>query len=308
MGNETFTVENDGIRLDKFLAGFLTQYSRVYIKGLIARGCVTVDGVAGKADRLLRAGSKVEVREDEPLADAAGDDFENWIIHEDNHLLVLNKPSGLLMHPLGPTWLTVPRAALSDAQPNLAAILLRNRPAIKAGRCGIVHRLDRQTSGVLLVAKTLRAQENLQEDFKQRRIDKTYRAIVRGAPKERELRIDAPIGRKPGHRRILVTPFGKAAQTGFKIIESCAAAAVLEGKPLTGRTHQIRAHAALLGHPVMGDPEHDKKGALPWPPRFMLHAYRIEFDHPATGKRVAFKADLPKDFRDFWKVCLAAKN
>jgi 23S rRNA pseudouridine1911/1915/1917 synthase len=234
-------------------------------------------------------------------------DFERWVIHEDKSLLILNKPAGLLMHPLGESWLKVPAAALSEKAANLAGLLQLIRPQIAEDdvpRCGIVHRLDRQTSGVLLVAKTAKAYEALIGAFKERRVEKRYRAIIRGLPREKNTHVEAPIGRRPGHRQILVTPFGKNAETAFSIVKAGKSAAIVEARPLTGRTHQIRAHLALIGHPVAGDVEFDHPAeGLPRASRQMLHAYRVAFEHPATGRQVVFSAPLPADFRAFWKLC-----
>lgn len=304
MRREDLTVEHEGQRLDQFLAGKLTGYSRSHLKGLVEAGAVTVDGRRRGADFKLKGGERVRVefREADWAAEAP---FEDWVLSEDAELLVLNKPAGLLIHPLGESWLTTPAAALSD-QENLAGLLLRRRPEItKVGtpRCGIVHRLDRQTSGVLLVAKTPRAYESLTRGFKEREIHKLYRAIVRGVPVDKNSRVEAPIGRKPGHRKVMVTPFGKSAETGFRVLESGAGAALVEAEPLSGRTHQIRAHLAALGHPVAGDPEFETPGEEPQAPRLMLHAYRVRFAHPRTGKPTEFKTAPPKDFREFWTLC-----
>lgn len=299
------SAEESGLRLDKFLSRRYPSYSRSFFQDLIGRGLVEVDGRPASADRKLREGESVAMRM--PSAQWEEEkDFERWIRHEDKELLVLNKPAGLLMHPLGESWLTVPEAASSEKEPNLAGLLLRMRPEIsRAGtpRCGIVHRLDRQTSGVLLVAKTPRAYEELVAAFKERRVEKRYRAIVRGVPDRKSLHVEAPIGRKPGHRRVLVTPFGKSAQTEFSIVEAGKRAAVVEARPRTGRTHQIRAHLALIGHPVAGDVEFDKAADAPQAPRLMLHAFRIDFAHPASGKPVHFSAPLPADFKGFWRRC-----
>jgi len=300
-----------GTRLDQFVALKLRRYTRGHVQLLIDHGCVMVDGVKRAADHRLKEGERVEVVIAETGWEGDGD-FENWVLHEDKWLIVLNKPAGLLMHPLGTSWLEAPEAALSETEPNLAGWLQKARPDInRAGteRCGIVHRLDRQTSGVLLVAKTGPVQRDLVQDFKERRIHKLYRAIVRGVPADRSPRVQAPVGRLAGHRKVLVTPFGKAAETSFKVVASCPGAAMVEAKPLTGRTHQIRAHLALLGHPVMGDLEFDKQQeGRPWPPRLMLHAHRIEFKHPGTRKVVSFSAEPPKDFRDFWSLCRKRKR
>ena len=301
---ESFSFDGEAMRLDQFLVAQLPQYSRMHLKGLIERGCVRVDGVLCKPRRQLKAGSRVEISY--PAAAIAREgELKDWIIHEDKHLLVLNKPAGLLMHPLGTSWLTDLRAALSDVA-NLAGVLLQARPGIAAARVprtGIVHRLDRQTSGVLLVAKTRTAYEKLLKAFKDRRIEKIYRAIVRGVPQNVSSRVKAPIGRLPGHRRVVVTPFGKSAETGLTVLEACSGNAIVEARPISGRTHQIRAHLALLGHPVAGDPEHEGQNVEPRPERLMLHAYRIRLTHPGTGKEVIFKAELSADFKAFWKLC-----
>lgn len=306
---QRLVVEYEGARLDRFLADRLDGLSRGHVKDLIERGCVTVGGEQETADYRLKAEEVVEVTF--PEAAAGGEDFERWVLHEDKHLLVLRKPAGLLMHPLGESWLSSPKAAISDKRSNLAGLLQQHRAGIlEAGveRCGIVHRLDRQTSGVLLVAKTPAAYEALLEAFKERRITKLYRAAVRGVPAQERARVRAPIGRNPGHRRVIVTQFGKSAETAFTVVETAAVAALVEARPLTGRTHQIRAHLAYLGHPVLGDIEFDKQmPGAPWPERMLLHAYSVELTHPGTGRKVSYTAPLPEDFRLFWKQLKAGR-
>jgi 23S rRNA pseudouridine1911/1915/1917 synthase len=296
-------VETGGARLDAFLSRALTGYTRAFLKGLIAGGHVTVNGAKLEADDRVPDGARVTVELPE-LAPVAGTDFESWVLFEDKRLMVLNKPTGLLMHPLGSTWLTRPEAARAESTENLAALLQVHRPAIlKAGtpRCGIVHRLDRPTSGVLVVAKDPETYAALCEGFKERLMEKTYRAIVRGEM-EGKSRVDAPIGRAPGARKIVVTALGKPAETAFKVASKKKGASLVEAMPLTGRTHQIRAHLAHLGHPVMGDPEFDRPGpGQPVAPRLMLHAYRLMFEHPASGRPAMFAAEPPKDFLAFWK-------
>lgn len=291
-------------RLDKLLALRLGKYSRGHIQDLIERGLVTVDGAKSSSDRKLKGGERVVVssaKADWPELAS----FESWVVHEDASVIVLNKPAGLLMHPLGESWLTSPEAAQAEPDANLAGILQRARPEIlRKGtpRCGIVHRLDRQTSGVLLVAKNPAAYEALVGDFKERLVEKLYRAVVRGVPEDKASRVEAPIGRDPGHRKIKVTPYGKVAETTIKVVGTAKGAALVEAKPLTGRTHQIRAHLALTGHPVMGDVEFDKKEqGKPWPPRLMLHAYCVAFEHPKTGRVVEYVCEPPADFAKFWR-------
>jgi len=291
-------------RLDKLLALRLGKYSRSHIQDLVARGHVTVDGAKWENSKKLKGGERIVVSS----AGAAWPEFasfETWVVHEDADLIVLNKPAGLLMHPLGESWLTSPEAALAEPDANLAGVLQRARPEIlKRGvpRCGIVHRLDRQTSGVLLVAKTKAAYDALIEAFKDRLVEKLYRAVVRGVPADKATRVEAPIGRDPGHRKVKVTPFGKQAQTHIRVVAKAKGAALVEAKPLTGRTHQIRAHLALTGHPVLGDVEFDKRvDGKPWPPRLLLHAFRVAFEHPKSGKRVEFTCEPPSDFARFWR-------
>ena len=300
---KTMLVESSGPRLDAFLASRLKGYTRVFLKGLIEGGHVTVDGGRRDADDRVAEGERVRV-ELPSLEPVPGTDFESWVIFEDKRLFVMNKPSGLLMHPLGTSWLKTPEAARAESTENLAALLQVHRPAIiKAGtpRCGIVHRLDRLTSGVLVVAKDPETYAALCAAFKAREMDKTYRAIARGAMAGAS-RVQAPIGREPGLRRIVVTAMGKPAETGFKVVSKKKNATLVEAKPLTGRTHQIRAHLAYLGHPVAGDPEFDKRAeGVPVPPRMMLHAYRLMFEHPASGRPAMFVAEPPKDFASFWK-------
>ncbi|MFA6316033.1 MAG: RluA family pseudouridine synthase [Elusimicrobiota bacterium] len=294
--NETM----DGVRLDEFLAKKLGM-SRSQAKRIVAEGRATVDGVLKAQDSPLSFGEIVTVV---PRAEEAPAwDLEKRVLHEDRELLVLNKPAGLIMHPLGTTWLTVPEAARDEPDQNLAGLLQAARPGIvKAGvpRCGIVHRLDRQTSGVLLVAKTTASYEVLTAAFRERGVSKVYRAIVLGVPAHAATSVDAPVGRPPGKRQVTVTPLGRTSVTQVRVVSSGRRASLVEARPMTGRTHQIRAHLAHLGHPVLGDPEVPCPAGLPQPPRMMLHAWRVEFDHPATGRRTRYEAPVPKDFSAYW--------
>lgn len=298
---KSLVVELGGARLDAWLAKAVPGWSRAFLKELVERGAVTVDGERRAPDSRVREGEHVEVVLPETALSAPAD-FESWVLYEDKRLLVLDKPSGLLMHPLGSTWLESPEAARAEPEPNLAALLQVHRPAIlKAGtpRCGIVHRLDRPTSGVLAVAKDPETYAALTGAFKAREMDKTYRAIVHGVP-EKSSRVQAPVGREPGSRKVVVTGLGKAAETAFTVLSKKKGFALVQAKPLTGRTHQIRAHLAFLGCPVMGDPEFDKAGT-PRAPRLMLHAFRLAFEHPASGRPALFEAEPPADFAAFWK-------
>lgn len=292
-----------GERLDRFLAVRIADLSRGHLKTLIERGCVTIDGAAAEASRKLKLGERVVVTFP-GVTWAAELPFEDWVLYEDADVLILNKPAGLLMHPAGGSWLKTPRAALDEEEANLAGLLFQRRPQItKAGvsRCGIVHRLDRQTSGVLMVAKSRLAEEGLLAAFRERAVKKVYRAIVHGAAVK--TRINAPVGRSHWGKKIAVNPFGRPAETGVRLAGSAPGASLVEALPLTGRTHQIRAHLAHLGHPVMGDPEFPRAAwDGPRASRLMLHARELSLAHPRTGKPLRVLAPEPADFRGFWKL------
>ncbi len=294
--------EEGGLRLDAFLAQRLNGFSRVFLKGLIERGNVTVGGHKRDSSYRVKQGETVlVVWPEEP----AGPDLARCILLEDDELLVLDKPSGLLMHPVGTSWLARPDAALAEAEPTVVSLLQRLRPELaNLPRVGLVHRLDRETSGVLLIAKTAAAHESFSVAFRDREVKKAYRAIVAGQVARENGTIDAPIGREG--RRMAVSKLGRDAVTEYEVLERAAKATLVEARPLTGRTHQIRAHLTLAGHPVAGDPDAKTPG-LPAPARMMLHAYRLEFAHPRTGKPVRCAAELPKDFVAYWKALKGAK-
>ncbi len=303
--NFNFLCETPGLRLDRFLAARIPDYSRTALQSFIKDGRVLVDSHEQKSNFKLRGGEKIEVSFPINSWDAAS--AKDWILHEDQDILVINKPAGIIMHPLSNSWLSNPETILSEKEPSIAGIFYQLRPGIaKAGveRLGIVHRLDRQTSGVLLLAKNQDAEKNLRRQFKEHLLHKTYRAITRGNPRQKRLRVTAPIGHAGMSRNFVATPFGKPAETGFKILKSAPSAALVEAHPLTGRTHQIRAHLAFAGYPVAGDFLFDKENLLPVPPRLMLHAFEITLSHPRTKKETIFRAPLPRDFSDFWKQCL----
>lgn len=303
-----FTNEQESVRLDVFLSSHLPEFSRAFIQEMIKLGRVLVDGARAKPARLLQLGETVELELSRPAPGKGA--MESWILHEDKDLLVLNKPSGLLMHPAGISWLKTPEA-LWTGETSLAGILAESRPAlVRSGvpRFGIVHRLDRLTSGVLLVAKTKLAWDRLTDGFRFRMIHKVYRAVVRGKMAGKTIKVDAPVGRNAQHKKITVTPFGKASQTGVSVVARSKGFSLVEARPLTGRTHQIRAHLAYLGHPVAGDSEHGDPQSAPQPPRLMLHAYRIELTHPGTGKPAAFEAPPPADFETFWASCVGRSS
>lgn len=309
--DKSLVADEAGLRLDQFLARRLEGLTRAYCRGMIEQGLVTVNGARRPPDHRLAGGEVVRVRSGEPAWARAP--FESWVLHEDKDLLILHKPAGILTHPMGTSWESRPEAALADPEANLAGLLVKFRPQVLAAgvsRCGIVHRLDRQTSGVWAAALRPEAQAALLEAFRSRQVRKTYRAVVLGELESTQ--VEAPVGRLPGRRKVQVTPWGKSAMTDFKTVETAGELSLVEARPVTGRTHQIRAHLALLKRPVVGDPEWFREPersrlrrlGLAEPPRMLLHAYRLRFQHPASGKDVSFTAPLPKDFRDYWRECL----
>lgn len=227
------------------------------------------------------------------------------ILHQDHDLVVLVKPPGLVVHP-----------GAGRSRGTLAHRLLSRFPEIAEvggpGRPGIVHRLDKDTSGVLVVARTPHAYENLSRAFAERRIDKRYLALVYGTPRARSGRIEAPIGRHPTRRKeMALRPDGRPALTLYRVLAAASGVSLLEIDLQTGRTHQIRVHLKSLGHPLIGDPVYGEarwKG-LPRPtrtalsgfPRPALHSWRLAFDHPTTGEPVSFEALLPEDMRLLWE-------
>jgi 23S rRNA pseudouridine1911/1915/1917 synthase len=279
-----------GLRLDQALARLLPNHSRNRLARWVRDGQVTVDGRALAPRHKLSGGEAIElapVPRDETLAHR-GEDIPLEPVHEDASLLVLNKPAGLVVHPGSGNW----RGTLLNA-------LLHHAPALAdVPRAGIVHRLDKDTSGLLVVAKTLAAQTELVRQLQARSVKREYLAVVHGLP-SRDGKVDAPIGRHPVHRtRMAVTPRGRQAATHFQVLERYANAALLRCRLETGRTHQIRVHLGSLGHPLVGDPAYGKRNSrIPFP-RQALHAERLELVHPSTRKTMRWQVDPPADMQE----------
>lgn len=300
---ERFTVVDGDVRLDAYLAEVYTDFSRSFLQGIIRRGAVVVNGKPAQTRTRVKGGDVIDVTWPETEPAASDWDFESAVLHEDADLLFINKPSGLLVHPMGEAWMKDLKALKAAREQTLVGWLARLRPQAAASgvtRCGLVHRLDRGTSGVLAVAKTPAAQEALQAAWGERLVVKIYRALVAGALSPKSGVIEAPIHRYPGARRLATAPWGREARTEYKVKAVKGGVSDVEAKPVTGRTHQIRIHLAEIGHPVLGDVEY-QKGKGPQAPRLMLHAWKLSVPHPRTGRPVTATAKVPPEFSAFWK-------
>jgi 23S rRNA pseudouridine1911/1915/1917 synthase len=282
-------------RLDVFLARRLTAHSRARWQQLIKDGRVRVNGAPARANHTLRDGDSVacQIPEVRPVALEA-EDIPLDILHEDADLLVLNKPPGLVIHPApGHDAGTLVNALLHHCGESLSGIGGERRP-------GIVHRLDRDTSGVMVVAKSERAMTELADQFKGRTVKKEYVALVWGRPRPPNGIIKTSIGRSPTNRKKMATRIagGRDAVTYYETSESFADASLVRLRIATGRTHQIRVHMAHIGHPVVGDAVYGrarKHPAAAAAKRQMLHAEKLSFVHPGSGERLQFKAPVPED-------------
>lgn len=306
-----------GERLDRHLARRL-DVARNRVRRWIDAGRVTLNGAAAKASSPLRAGDEValDVPDEPPDAGLEAEPGELAVIHEDADLAVLDKPAGLAVHP-----------GAGRTRGTLAHHLLYRYPETAGvggpGRPGIVHRLDRDTTGVLVVARNDRTYRALVAAFAAREVEKTYVAIVYGAPRPAAGRVELPIGRDPRDRKRMAVipppippkgaarPGGRPAVTRYRTVESVHGVSRLELGLETGRTHQIRVHLKAIGHPLVGDPVY---GEARWRglerrfqrplrdfPRPALHAWRLAFVHPGTGERVAFAAAVPEDMERLWR-------
>lgn len=289
-------------RLDVFLTETGENFSRSYARRLVEEGMATVNGKPRKPSYVLNEGDKVAVAI--PGAGKSQEGFEDFVLFEDKAVIVISKPAGLAVHPNAANWEVNPQAALLGS-PTLVSMIYTARPAMAKGgleRLGLVHRLDRDTSGLMLLAKTPDVQDALKADFKDRLVEKTYLGAVSGLP-ERKGVIDAPIGRASGFKKIKVWEYGRDALTEYKIKEKGADCALLEIHPKTGRTNQIRIHLAHIGHPILGDKLYGGRPAG----RMLLHSFSLLFTHPLSGKPARFEAPLPEDFKKAWKEAKGKK-
>jgi 23S rRNA pseudouridine1911/1915/1917 synthase len=298
------TPHQAGERLDRFLTAQGDLGTRSQVQRLIADAAVLVNARAVKAGTILRAGDQVAAeRRAAPSIGVEPEAIALDVLYEDEVLLAINKPPGLVVHPAPGHW-----------RGTLVSALLHRWPSANRGldpdRLGIVHRLDKDTSGVLLIARTAEALNELGRQFRSRTVHKQYLALAWGAPRLPRGVIDEPIGRHPVHRkRMAIRANGRAARTRYEVRERFARASLLRAFPETGRTHQIRVHLAALGCPVVADPVYarpraDTPGGMT---RQALHAERIEFAHPGSGAALRIEAPLPADFLAALAALRAAK-
>jgi 23S rRNA pseudouridine1911/1915/1917 synthase len=284
-------------RADKTLAALAPEFSRSHLQQVIAQGHVMLDGVAlTSASRRVRAGQRLQVTL-WPTAQAlafVAQPMELDIVHEDEHVLVLDKPAGRVVHPAAGNW----------SGTLLNGLLAHHAGAARLPRAGIVHRLDKDTSGLMVVAKSLPAMTALVRAIAAREVQRVYRALAHGVPAWRELTIDAPVGRDPRQRtRMAVVAGGKPARTDVACLARGPVASGLRCTLHSGRTHQIRVHLASRGHPLVGDRLYGGR-ALFGLQRQGLHAERLAFAHPVSGRPLAFERALPADLAAAWHQAL----
>ena len=280
-----------GLRLDQALARLLPEYSRARLTAWVREGRVTVDGrILAPRDK-LHGGEQIAVMPTLKPEETAfrPEAIPLQIVHEDDAIIVINKPAGLVVHPGSGNWQGTLLNALLAHAPQLATI----------PRAGIVHRLDKDTSGLLVIAKTLTAQTDLVRQLQARTVTRVYRAVVHGRVK-RDGRIEGAIGRDPRSRtRMAVVSSGKAAVTHYTVLEQLTRASVLSCRLETGRTHQIRVHLQKLGHPIWGDPVYGPRNAPATPhlARQALHAEKLALTHPESDAVLHWQAPLPEDMQ-----------
>ena len=291
---EFVVTENDAkLRLDQFLTKRLPEYSRSRLQQLIRSGFVRLNEQTTRPRQIVRCGDKIALRE--PPAekiDVRPESIALDVLFEDEHIIVINKPAGLTVHPgAGQREHTLVNALLSHCA-TLSGIGGKERP-------GIVHRLDKETSGCLVAAKNDVAHRELSKQFAARTVEKVYLALVAGKLRKAAGVIEEKIGRHPVHRqRMRVTSLrGRAAKTEYRVVRSRNEASLIECRLHSGRTHQIRVHLHHLGHPVLGDKVYAPRVAKNFL-RQMLHAWKLGFHHPCTGEWRNFEAPLPDDFKE----------
>lgn len=286
--------ENIGKRLDSYLSEKNEEFSRSAIQRLIEEEKILVNSKKTKASYKVQDGDKVEIEEVAPKEiELKAQNIPIEIIYEDNDIIVVNKPKGLVVHPAnGNPDGTLVNAIMAICKDSLSGIGGEIRP-------GIVHRLDKDTSGILIIAKNDQAHINMSEQIKNREVKKTYIALVRGIVKENEATIDMPIARsKQDRKKMAVDKNGKQAITHIRVLKRYDDCTLLEVNIETGRTHQIRVHLAEIGYPVVGDMVYSNGKNRFGIEGQCLHAKSLDFKHPITGKQMHLEAELPEYFKE----------
>ncbi len=288
-----------GERLDKLLVEHAAEFSRSHLQGLIERGLVTVDGVPARtASRRLKAGQSVliELQPTEECLAFTPEPMSLAIVFEDEQLIVIDKPAGLVVHPAPGNW----RGTL------LNGLLAHHRGAAQLPRAGVVHRLDKDTSGLMVVAKTLQSMTALVRAIAAREVRREYLAVAHGVLPAAPFQVEAPIGRDPVSRvRMAVVGSGKAARTDVTRIAADGRFSAALCRLHSGRTHQIRVHLASRGHPLLADALYGGAPSLGMT-RQALHAARLGFEHPVSGQALLFEAALPADLQSAWQQVAGA--
>lgn len=292
-----FEVEKDSKRIDAYLSERMDDLSRVAIQRLVSNGKILVNGKKVKTSYKVQTGDKIQIEEEKPVEiSLKAENIPLDVIYEDADIIVINKLKGMVVHPAnGNPDGTLVNAVMAICKDSLSGIGGKIRP-------GIVHRLDKDTSGIIVVAKNDKAHINLSEQIKNHEVKKTYIALVRGIVKENEATINMPIGRSEKDRKkMAVKRNGKKAITHFKVLQRYDNYTLLEVNIETGRTHQIRVHLSQIGYPVIGD-EVYSNGKNEWNEKGQcLHAKSLEFIHPTTGKNMYLEAELPEYFQKILK-------
>ena len=288
-----YIVKNDGIRLDKAIAELEPEVSRMTIQRLIDEGKIFINKKIEKPSYKVKINDTISIDFDEPKdSKLRPEEIPLNVIYEDNDIIIVNKAKGMVVHPgNGNPDGTLANAILARCKDSLSGIGGEIRP-------GIVHRIDKDTSGIVIVAKNDKAHINISNQIKEHKVTKTYLALVKGNPKENEATIDMPIGRSTRDRKkMAVNKNGKNAVTHFKVLKRYNDYAFLEVVIETGRTHQIRVHLSEIGYPIVGDYTYSN-GKNPFGVKGqMLHAYKIRFHHPSSGEEIEYEAELPEYFK-----------
>lgn len=282
-------------RLDRFLTEKIKELSRAQIQRLDDKGKVQVNEQAAKSSQRLRAGDRIDIEFLIPGPQKIqGENIPLSIIFEDDQILIVDKPSGIVVHPGAGVRQGTLANALLFHYPKLRDIGAEERP-------GIVHRLDKETSGLMVVARTQKAYTHLQRQFKNKVVDKHYIGLIQGKMSAQQGKITWPIGRHPKHgaRVSVKTRTPRPAETRFTVKQEFERFTLLDIQPITGRTHQIRVHLAAAGHPIVGDRRYGRQAGKAGCPRLFLHSYLLSFHHPGTGKKAAFTSPLPEDLKIF---------